>query len=488
MKRYTILLILSIFTVSLTALFIAGCSDTPTESNLTGGLAMNITISSSSDLIQQVSQYELEASGAFGTLTTALQVQEGMLVGEMEVPAGDVHFTARAYDGQGVLLYEGETDVTVVPDKVTPVNISLAPVVSMIKLSPRYLTVEEYGTFAVTVRIFNIPHLNQVSFRLHYNWDFVAPDSVVRNPDLGNEVILYDTMLYSTSGWAMSFINTSDFDTLVNSSGDVTLATAYFQATPALAAQVRADTTAITISGLTMYDFDGEELIPELVYYDSSVVIIQYDTIPYVPPHEAIVPLATGNFWTYVNYDSIGEVTSTRTLEITGSDTIMYQNHEHEVYFWNWLDVEGQPSSTYWLVMNTDSGMVMAGYILNGEIDTTNTGLIFKYPANVGDTWDFGDRYFTWNMECVDTAQVIETPAGSFPCYVYKSTIQGQKSYHLFDNIFHLSGFQNLQGASANQDEFYLYCSPGIGYIGNGPTPDGSNRAGGLLLYKYSVE
>ena len=490
MKRYTILLILSVITLSLLVMFIAGCSDTPTENDVTGGLNMNITVNSSSELIQQVSQYELEARGSFGTLTTALHIQDGMLVGEMEVPAGEVHFTARAYNEQGVLLYQGETDVTVVPDKVTPINISLSPVVSMIKLSPRYTTVQRYSSLAVTVKIFNIPNLNQVSFRLYHNWDLMAPDSVIKNPDLGPDVIMYDTVLYTTAGWAMSFLNSSEIDTLVNSSGDVTLATAYYNVTPPVfAAQFRNDTTAITIGNLTMYDFEGMEITPKMVYYDSSVVIIVPDTTPNIPPHDAIVPLTTGNFWTYATYDTSGVTNVFRTLEITGVDTITLQNQEHEVYRWNWLDEEGQPNSTYGLVKNTDSGMVFMGTVVNGETDTTSNGLIFKYPASVGDKWSYHDKLGAWAMECVDTNQVIETPAGNIACYVYKSVIsQGLKSYHPFDNIFNASISSGLQSTAVNQSEIYLYCAPGVGYVGMGATPDASHMTGGLLLYKYSVE
>ena len=45
---------------------------------------------------------------------------------------------------------------------------------------------------------------------------------------IGVGAFLYDTLLPATSQWAMSFLNTNEDDTLVVTSGEVTLATVYF--------------------------------------------------------------------------------------------------------------------------------------------------------------------------------------------------------------------------------------------------------------------
>jgi len=110
-----------------------------------------------------------------------------------------------------------------------------------------------------------------------------------------------------------------------------------------------------------------------------------------------IIPLKVGNYWSYSRtlYDSVGNIqdTSSYITTITGTTSIngiQYYNYDNK--------------STYFV--NKTAGY----YISENSVDR----LIFKYPASVGDSTNYG-KYTSTNSS-------IQVPAGNFTgCYRYET-------------------------------------------------------------------
>ena len=118
------------------------------------------------------------------------------------------------------------------------------------------------------------------------------------------------------------------------------------------------------------------------------------------PPIETIeiVPLNVGNSWSYQTtvYDTLGSVVSTTIDSFSvASDTLIngkkYFNLSTSVLRWN-------NTVGFWMTTPSDSL------------------LLYKYPANVGDEYSN-----TLKVICKDSSIVI--PKGTFKCYGYSGTV-----------------------------------------------------------------
>jgi len=147
-----------------------------------------------------------------------------------------------------------------------------------------------------------------------------------------------------------------------------------------------------------------------------------------------IIPLDMGNSWSYVrtNYDSTGIVEYTEDITSTiDKDTLIdeltwygYSDTPEGIWFVNKPD-------GYWGFARRNNG--------SSIIDTML--LVYKYPAIVGDVFDFP----SFRREVVSINELITVPAGSY------------KTIHYVDTFIDSSNYL--------QDSFETFVAKGIGII-----------------------
>jgi len=276
------LLILCVSALSI--LFAAGlmlsCSDNPIGSEPSGSqLALNFSIASSPELMAMVDSFQVVISGNnFEPFKRPLIFENGWVKGTIDsVPIGDaIIITIQALDDR--VIYEGVDTIPVLPDVVNEAIIQLVPVVSMVKLSPRYLTVGVGQTSSFALKVYGIHNLSQLSFRLHWDIDVSIDFSTVVNGTISNRLLVYDTLGGATTPpyfYACALLNTDYANRIVDANGYATLGTVSFiSPTP----EILPDTMIITIDSLTMYDTARDSIATNTVYGDQTIVVIDSET------------------------------------------------------------------------------------------------------------------------------------------------------------------------------------------------------------------
>jgi hypothetical protein len=179
-------------------------------------------------------------------------------------------------------------------------------------------------------------------------------------------------------------------------------------------------------------------------------------------PRRAILPLATGNTWSYV--DSTFHGTDSVTLDstrvsITGTRRVTLAGGLRTVHLWN---VHDQATSlpgalNLWLQNRADGN-----HTVGAQQDTASfafEALHVKYPATAGERYPIYFLFFraggsddgaslipvidTLEAEVVSIAETCITPAGTFACVHYRGWRPG--------NVLHA-------------DSWY---APGIGWLGS---------------------
>ncbi len=386
------------------------------------------------------------------TIEKTILIHHSSFEDSLTVPAGAIErlFVLEGKDLQGETVYSGSTSAKVEAGDTITVDINLLPAVLMIKMTPRYTQVEQYQPCTLSVEVYNVVSLFGASFRIEYdNNRLQYSHTTLPSPQgvLGpaNSVIFFDT---SGTDYVAVSITRKRPASPVDSSG--ALAQLHFQAiSPGTAKLVFSQNT------LRLTNEDGD-LIPNfdgLVRDEGTVEITKRES-------GVIVPLEVGNYWVYSYLEPDGTPSGeVEKLGITGCSTITYQERQYLVYFWNWFETLDQPFDEFWLMNNQDDGLWMIGYAWD-SFDTAAyfPNLTIKYPAEVGDAWEYVDVEASVTMECVSTGSIIKTPAGTFECYAY-----------------------------LENEEYYVYFAPGIGYVGYGATIDGQDTEG-FRLIEYHLE
>lgn len=115
-------------------------------------------------------------------------------------------------------------------------------------------------------------------------------------------------------------------------------------------------------------------------------------------------PLKLGNTWSYraISYDSLEVVTGTGSMDISVTrDTIVngetwYQlSNDGTVFYAN-------KSDGFWAMWNSSSTLVQQ--------------LIYKYPASVGNNWN----YYSNDISVQSTDTSISVQQGTHSCYAYR--------------------------------------------------------------------
>jgi len=199
---------------------------------------------------------------------------------------------------------------------------------------------------------------------------------------------------------------------------------------------------------------------------------------------EPIRPLAVGNYWAYT-LDYFVFPTDTFRVEITRAVELPHEGRRVQTFAEQFFNVDGT-LRVGWekLLFNRAEGLYQQGGLAEADTFLTRT-LAYKYPAKVGETWPFVrygyDRFTqkfvitdTLTMTLVATDEEIETPAGTFTCYVYNY------SFLPADDV-------------ATPWDVYDYFAPGVGNVAqiirNQPRYDSEgNIVQEAYLYDYRVQ
>lgn len=185
----------------------------------------------------------------------------------------------------------------------------------------------------------------------------------------------------------------------------------------------------------------------------------------------SIMPLKVGNSWTFLdslfNENGTFNRVDTSQLKITGKTIISYQDKDIEVYYWDWIDLKnGQPSEIILLCGNDSNGFNIYGGKYLDSIIVLGKFLFLKYPAEVGEEWDYisiyyqSDRLFTIGdtskITCISVNEKLKTAKGTISCYTYT----------------------NRRTYLTRIEDIYLYYAENIGYVGY------ITKINGTVVYK----
>lgn len=262
--------------IVLAIIILSGCSQKAVNEDAASSIALSMKVTEPA-LIELVSQFLLIVTGPdMERIETTLTLQGQYIVGEVEVPAGrDRRFVVSALDEAGRLIYQGDTTVDIEAGTEIVLNISLYPQVPLVKLSPRFQPVQSNATFSLDVRVSKIHNLYGISFRILFESYLVRPESIQVNPDL----IRVDHIDIDSGFYAIGLSETDTTRLLVDTSGNATLATVYFQS---LYPEIGADTTTLTIKVTELRRPDGSFIPIGSVYTDEALVEVSQGSNPVV--------------------------------------------------------------------------------------------------------------------------------------------------------------------------------------------------------------
>jgi hypothetical protein len=156
-------------------LMIGGCTSTPTNPDN----SQNVSIGASFKQLgigSNISRVVLEVSGSgFTTMTQDLDITNGLVRAEVEVPFGANRvFALTAYIGQTALYYGADT-TDVSASAITEVSVYMRPQVPMIKITPMYRSISDIGREdTLRVEVYNVDSLFGISLRLEVDSSIIG--------------------------------------------------------------------------------------------------------------------------------------------------------------------------------------------------------------------------------------------------------------------------------------------------------------------------
>ena len=208
-----------------------GCSDkTFNEADNTTSVSMSFKVTSPG-MIDAVSQFRVivTAEDIDPPIQSPLVMTGRYLEGIVLVPPGDGRtFTVEASDVEGMVLYRGDTTLSITPGVVTELTINLYPEVSLIRVSPRYLEVPADAVFSVDIRAFNVHNLYGLACHLHWQGAVIYPDSAHPLTPLGTDILWVDRIDPNLHYYAIGVTQSDRVSLLVDSNGDGDLARVFF--------------------------------------------------------------------------------------------------------------------------------------------------------------------------------------------------------------------------------------------------------------------
>jgi hypothetical protein len=163
-ERFGLGLLLSCLAI----LLIGGCASTPADPDNSRSVSIGASFKQLG-IGSNISRVLLEISGSgFTTITQDLDITNGIVRAEVEVPFGmNRVFALTAYAGQTALYYGDTADVSVSASAITEVSIYMHPQVPMIKITPMYSSISSIGIEGtLRVEVYNVDSLFGLSLRL----------------------------------------------------------------------------------------------------------------------------------------------------------------------------------------------------------------------------------------------------------------------------------------------------------------------------------
>lgn len=170
---------------ALLGILIAGCSDKSENSNnrVAAQVSVNLLKTSLAERVDQVNLRIYAEDELVGSFSTPV-VNGAFSFGSVIVPVGVVTFVLEAVetnvDGPDQILYGGSTERTVAPGSNINVQLTLTPVVPMVRLSPYYIQTVEDQQVTVSIELWNLAGFNQGTFTIGYDNEaltFVSADA-----------------------------------------------------------------------------------------------------------------------------------------------------------------------------------------------------------------------------------------------------------------------------------------------------------------------
>lgn len=254
-----------------------GCSDkTFNEADNTTSVSMSFKVTSPG-MIDAVSQFRVivTAEDIDPPIQSPLVMTGRYLEGIVLVPPGDGRtFTVEASDVEGMVLYRGDTTLSITPGVVTELTINLYPQVSLIRVSPRYLEVPADAVFSVDIRAFNVHNLYGLACHLHWQGAVIYPDSAHPLTPLGTDILWVDRIDPNLHYYAIGVTQSDRVSLLVDSNGDGDLARVFFSSfSPDFPPEAAG--LSVEITELTAVYADSVGSMPnDTVSVDGSTIVV----------------------------------------------------------------------------------------------------------------------------------------------------------------------------------------------------------------------
>jgi hypothetical protein len=204
----------------------------------------------------------------------------GMLEGTAEIPYGIdrklvieadiVKCLQEAAICDTIPLFSGETTTDVVPGSPLDVDVQLTPVVPMMRLSPKYVSVALYESFEIDVVAYNIDSLNEIIghfMRTDSNSYIIYFDSLVRPSDVNSS-----RTLASEYSWFYYWRDTSHTPILKHGNTGRLVRAFLTISDVGVGAQVQSGLRSLSISLASMYKLNGDSIPVSSIYIDDALI------------------------------------------------------------------------------------------------------------------------------------------------------------------------------------------------------------------------
>jgi len=404
--------------IVLATIILSGCSQKVVNEDAASSIALSMKVTEPG-LMQLVNEFRLIVTALdMKRIDTPLTLQGRYIVGKVTVPAGDNRrFTVLALNAASQdTIYRGDTIANVSPGATINLPINLYSQVPLIKLSPRFQPVRSDTTFSLDVRVGKIHNLYGISFRILFESYLIRPESIQVNPNL----IRVDHIDLDSGFYAIGLSETDTTKLLVDTGGNATLATVYFQS---LYPEINNDTTTLTINVTELRRPDGSFIPIGSVYTDEALVEVGQSSNPVVTFPDSVledavrraIPKPEGDIF-------LSDVQTIDTLDASCSDSLMISDLTGLSYLSNleFLVLDNNEISDISELSNlTNLKMLFLAYNyqvqditpLSGlpnlnQLDLTYNQVMDIQPLVLNNGIDSGDVVFLTGNPLSDTTQV----------------------------------------------------------------------------------
>ncbi|RKX29979.1 MAG: hypothetical protein DRP47_00315 [Candidatus Zixiibacteriota bacterium] len=282
-SRFRLLFLLLSLVATLMIIFVVQCTDNSVNTTNTPSVDLSFKLSSP-ELSQMITSLRIVIYADDQVIiddTVQVYEDQGYIFSDtLEVPVGsDRLFVVEALDATGNVLYRGEQLADVTSGIAITVQVTLDPQVSLLKLQPRFVEIDEGKAFTVDARIFNVKNLFDLTFRVYYDSTLLRYDSAVLSSGYNSgEMNFSATPIESNpSSVEIRMSHTDGTTLLVDTAGNATLAGFRFVARNIVSVM---DSTYLQIDTVSMYASDEENpvVIEKPFIFDSCLVQIAEDT------------------------------------------------------------------------------------------------------------------------------------------------------------------------------------------------------------------